>query len=64
METLFTPMTKEELAQIIEAFIEQKSLKLFDDFDDAELKPEVESHLMRQKRITQFNNSIWVKRDG
>jgi hypothetical protein len=51
METLVAQMTKEELIQIIESVIERKLLELIDNFDNAELKPEVESRLIYQKEM-------------
>jgi len=51
METLVAQMTKEELIEVIEAIIERKLLELFDNVDSLELKPEVESRLLRQKAL-------------
>ena len=42
-------MTKEELIEIIESVIERKLLELFDNFDEADLKPEVKTRLMSQR---------------
>jgi hypothetical protein len=51
METLVAQMTKEELVQIIESVIERKLLELFDNFDEVELKPEIENRLIHQKEM-------------